>query len=116
MLDEELDDIELMDEAPEEDGELYEHLRMVVDRGQEPVRIDKYMSEHIPHSSRNRIQNKVCQLPLKLFVLVQKLEENSFDFFLIHINRLPILNQCVSARRQNFRPLNLRGCRQRHIR
>ena len=51
---EELDDIELMDAEP--DGQLYEHLRMEVDRGQEPVRIDKYMSEHVQHSSRNRIQ------------------------------------------------------------
>ena len=50
-----LDDIALsLDE--EDDGQLYEHLRMEVDRGQEPVRIDKYMSEHVQHSSRNRIQ------------------------------------------------------------
>ena len=56
MTDElELDDIALsLDE--EGDGQLYEHLRMEVDRGQEPVRIDKYMSEHVQHSSRNRIQ------------------------------------------------------------
>lgn len=52
---EELDDIALM-EDDEGQGELYEHLRMEVDRGQEPVRIDKYMSEHVQHSSRNRIQ------------------------------------------------------------
>ena len=37
-----------------DDIELYEHLRMEVDRGQEPIRIDKYMSEHVQHSSRNR--------------------------------------------------------------
>ena len=48
------DDILLVDEDPE--VELYEHLRMEVDNGQEPVRIDKYMSEHVQHSSRNRIQ------------------------------------------------------------
>ena len=57
---EELDDIELLDGESDgdlqvEDGQLYEHLRMEVDRGQEPVRIDKYMSEHVQHSSRNRI-------------------------------------------------------------
>ena len=56
MIDDELDDIELMTDDGEEDGQLYEHLRMEVDRGQEPVRIDKYMSEHVQHSSRNRIQ------------------------------------------------------------
>jgi len=57
---EEIDDLELMtDDASEElegDGQLYEHFRMEVDKGQEPVRIDKYLSEHQPHSSRNRIQ------------------------------------------------------------
>ena len=51
---EEFDDIELIDNDSE--GQLYEHLRMEVDRGQDPVRIDKYMSEHVQHSSRNRIQ------------------------------------------------------------
>ena len=39
---------ETLQDAFAEDGdELYEHLRLEVDRGQEPVRIDKYMSEHI---------------------------------------------------------------------
>ena len=55
LLDEALDDLSpAFDE--EGDGQLYEHLRMEVDRGQEPMRIDKYMSEHVQHSSRNRIQ------------------------------------------------------------
>lgn len=53
---EELDDIVLLEDGDGEQGELYEHLRMEVDRGQVPVRIDKYMSEHVQHSSRNRIQ------------------------------------------------------------
>ena len=39
-----------------DDGQLYEHFRIEVDKGQEPVRIDKFLSEHQPHSSRNRIQ------------------------------------------------------------
>lgn len=59
MITEELDDIDLLDDVDatsDNDGQLYEHLRMEVDRGQEPVRIDKYMSEHVQHSSRNRIQ------------------------------------------------------------
>ncbi len=37
-------------------GMLYEHFRMEVDKGQDSVRIDKYLSEHQQHSSRNRIQ------------------------------------------------------------
>ena len=44
------------DNESEGDGQLYEHFRMEVDKGQEPVRIDKYLSEHQQHSSRNRIQ------------------------------------------------------------
>lgn len=35
---------------------LYEHVRLVVDKGQEPQRVDKYMAEHLPNTSRNRIQ------------------------------------------------------------
>ncbi|MGP1350038.1 MAG: RluA family pseudouridine synthase [Hoylesella marshii] len=43
----------------EDDGQqaLYEHFRTVVDNGQMPVRIDKYLFEKMQHSSRNRIQN-----------------------------------------------------------
>ena len=40
----------------EETDELYEHFRFVVDKGQEPVRIDKYMCDKMQHSSRRRIQ------------------------------------------------------------
>ena len=51
-LDESLEDIE-----PIESGtELYEHFRVVVDKGQTPVRIDKYLFERIVNASRNRIQ------------------------------------------------------------
>ena len=57
--DEYLEEVELEDglgEEPADDGQLYEHFRIEVDKGQEPVRIDKFLSEHQPHSSRNRIQ------------------------------------------------------------
>lgn len=36
--------------------ELYEHYRFVADTGQVAVRIDKWMAEKMPHSSRNCIQ------------------------------------------------------------
>ena len=39
-----------------EEQELYERLRMEVDAGQVPLRVDKYLAEHMPHQSRNRIQ------------------------------------------------------------
>ena len=40
----------------EQEELLYEHFRLEVDKGQVPIRIDKYLVEHQPHSSRNRIQ------------------------------------------------------------
>ncbi len=40
----------------DEDGALYEHFRVVVDKGQAMVRVDKYLSERIVNASRNRIQ------------------------------------------------------------
>ena len=40
-----------------EDGQqLYEHWKLQVDQGQTPLRIDKFLTEHMQHSSRNRIQ------------------------------------------------------------
>ena len=53
------DELELLDDGglqASDDQTLYEHLRLEVDRGQVPLRIDKYLSEHTQHSSRNRIQ------------------------------------------------------------
>ncbi len=40
---------------PDKAGQ-YEHWRITVDAGQQSVRIDKYLAEHMQHSSRNRIQ------------------------------------------------------------
>lgn len=46
------------DAADEEaDGALYEHFRVVADRGQQLLRIDKFLLDHLPDTSRNRIQN-----------------------------------------------------------
>ena len=59
---EDLIDYELDGEAPDDiepiqgEPELYEHFRTVVDKGQAPVRIDKYLFERIVNASRNRIQ------------------------------------------------------------
>lgn len=40
----------------EQDDELWERWRCEVDKGQTPVRIDKYLAEHMAGTSRNRIQ------------------------------------------------------------
>ena len=53
------DDLDLgcaADAADGEQGLLYEHFRVEVDRGQAPVRVDKFLFEKLQHSSRNRIQ------------------------------------------------------------
>ena len=52
-LDDTLDDVEPIVDNP---AELYEHFRVVVDKGQSQVRVDKYLFERLVNSSRNRIQ------------------------------------------------------------
>lgn len=53
MSDVENGDILLEDD---EQQEMYEHFRMVVDRGQALLRIDKYLADHLQDTSRNRVQ------------------------------------------------------------
>ena len=52
-LDDTLDDVEPVVDNP---AELYEHFRVVVDKGQSQVRVDEYLFERLVNSSRNRIQ------------------------------------------------------------
>ena len=47
-----LDDIEPVGD----ESQLYEHFRVVVDKGQEMVRVDKYLFDRLTNASRNRIQ------------------------------------------------------------
>jgi len=47
-----LNDTELLSE----EQEMFEHFRLEVDPGQAPLRIDKYMAEHMEHTSRHRVQ------------------------------------------------------------
>lgn len=44
-------------ELPEEEKEFYEHYRFVVDPGQQPVRIDRFLSDRISNVSRSKIQS-----------------------------------------------------------
>jgi len=52
-----------MSQEPEafetEEQDLYEHLRVVVDKGQSLLRIDKFLMHRIENASRNRIQNAI---------------------------------------------------------
>jgi len=52
------EEIELNDELPESE-ELYERLSMVIDRGQEPLRIDKFLMQRIEGATRNKIQQAI---------------------------------------------------------
>ena len=54
LADDELDDLEPT--ATCDEAQLYEHFRVVVDKGQEMVRVDKYLFDRIQNASRNRIQ------------------------------------------------------------
>lgn len=78
MIDEEdflseelMDDDLLADASNDNGGGLYEHFRVVVDKGQDAVRIDKFLFERMQHSSRNRIQKAA-------------------DAGFIHVNNVPV--------------------------
>lgn len=40
----------------EENEEMYEHYKFIVDKGQEILRIDKFLMDRLPNTSRNKIQ------------------------------------------------------------
>lgn len=52
MTDEKFDDNDL-----DESEDLFEHHRIAVDPGQQPLRIDKFLLDRLPNTSRNRIQD-----------------------------------------------------------
>ncbi|WP_077196818.1 RluA family pseudouridine synthase [Prevotella ihumii] len=66
-----MDDDLLADASNDNGGGLYEHFRVVVDKGQDAVRIDKFLFERMQHSSRNRIQKAA-------------------DAGFIHVNNVPV--------------------------
>ena len=47
---------DLDDENDDENSELYEHFRVAADKGQQLLRVDKFLQDHLPDTSRNRIQ------------------------------------------------------------
>ena len=46
----------MTDTDEESGGGLYEHFRVVADKGQQLLRVDKFLIAHLPDTSRNRIQ------------------------------------------------------------
>ncbi len=47
----------MIDEEIRENADLYEHFRIIVDKGQNLVRIDKFLQNRIENASRTKIQN-----------------------------------------------------------
>ncbi|MEO5909563.1 MAG: RluA family pseudouridine synthase [Pelobium sp.] len=47
------------DALEQEESDLYEHLKIVVDKGQSLLRIDKFLMHRVENASRNRIQNAI---------------------------------------------------------
>lgn len=50
------DEIGSPSEPSDAPARLYEHLSITADEGQKPLRIDKFLTDRLPHVSRNRIQ------------------------------------------------------------
>ena len=57
LPDEELTDLNDLneDDGGDEAAELYEHYRVVADKGQQLLRIDKFLLDHLKDTSRHRI-------------------------------------------------------------
>lgn len=73
-----------LDESLDEQGALYEHHHIVVDKGQVPIRIDKFLFDRLPNVSRNRIQKAaeagfilVGERPVKSNYKIKPLDEIS---------------------------------------
>ncbi|MDX2197187.1 MAG: RluA family pseudouridine synthase [Cytophagales bacterium] len=45
--------------SSDDEEDLYEHHRIVVDKGQSLIRIDKFLIDRLAHTSRNKIQNAI---------------------------------------------------------
>lgn len=50
------DELDELAGASAEGQELYEHFRFVADKGQELLRVDKFLVARLQKSSRNRVQ------------------------------------------------------------
>ena len=67
---------------PEQDNDLYEHYSFTVEKGQQPLRIDKYLMNFIENATRNKIQTSakegsiyVNETPVKSNYKVRPLDE-----------------------------------------
>ena len=59
-------------EITSEEDDLFEHYRIVADKGQSLMRLDKYLSLHVANASRTKIQNGIDAEAVKVNGLVTK--------------------------------------------
>ena len=57
---------EEQDNFDSEEDELFEHQRIVVDKGQVSMRLDKYLPHFTKNISRNKIQNSIDAEAIKV--------------------------------------------------
>jgi len=81
---------EMEDEQPEID-ELYEKLTITIDKGQEPLRIDKFLMSRIEGATRNKIQQGIDN---EMVLVNEKTVKNNykvkaFDKIVVFDNRSP---------------------------
>ncbi|MBL1233636.1 MAG: RluA family pseudouridine synthase [Flavobacteriales bacterium] len=51
----------LINEEEAEDNDLFEHYKFKADKGQELLRIDKFLMDRIPNTTRNKLQNALTE-------------------------------------------------------
>src|SRR3712207_8588717 len=54
-----LQDNQLFEENLVDSDDLYEHVRIVVDKGQALLRLDKFLMDRLPNVTRNKLQNAI---------------------------------------------------------
>ncbi len=54
------------DEIEEEELELYEHYRFIVDKGQSPIRVDKFLTDKVAFATRSRVQQAIDSGSIKV--------------------------------------------------
>ena len=72
-----------MNEAPELPSEgqddLYEHFRFVADKGQQPLRVDKYLMNRIENATRNKIQKATITITITTTIMIIMTMKRTLD-------------------------------------
>lgn len=88
---------EEFEDAADETNELHERLNLIIDKGQEPLRIDKFLMQRIEGATRNKIQQAIEDG----FVFVnEKAVKSNYklkpgDHLMVWENRNPELNEII---------------------